>query len=105
MKKLLLPVALMLMSSAYAQTCLEQICTGEIVINTSDTVGSVVGVVDNKLIYRVGSYEYRALPSELSKEAADANFTKGKTVINSNDSIGTVLYTFADKRIQYSLSG
>lgn len=105
MKKLLLPVALMLMSSAYAQTCLEQICTGDVVINTSDSVGSVVGVVDNKLIYRVGSYEYRALPSELSKEEADANFTKGKTVINSNDSIGTVLYTFADKRIQYSISG
>lgn len=93
------------MSTAYAQTCLENICTGDVVINRNDSVGVVVGIVDKQLIYRLGSNEYRAYPLELSKEIQDPNFTKGKVVINSNDSIGTVLFTFADKRIQYSLSG
>jgi hypothetical protein len=105
MKKLLLPVALMLMSSAYAQTCLESICSGDVVIDSSDYVGSVVGIVDNKLIYRVGSSEYRSIPSSLSKEVSDENFTKGKTVLTSSDSIGTVLYVFANGKIQYNVSG
>lgn len=73
------------------------------VIDESDKVGNIRHAFkDGRVQYRRIGYNYNHVSSRLAVEIdKDGLITKGKTIIDSSDKIGTVLHVFNDGRIEY----
>ena len=94
---------------AYALDCLQGICVGNRVIDSSDYVGKVVGIDGEKqqIIYLRDGYSSKSSTSasRLSVEISSSKFPINTFVIDSSNYVGKVFAAFADGRVQYLRDG
>jgi hypothetical protein len=80
-----------------AQDCLEGICVGNMVLTSSDSVGRVIAIKNNKIIYKSGTWDNEATPNELSVEVNEKNGLKKSIAgLTKSDSVGKILNVFAN---------
>jgi hypothetical protein len=103
MKMLLVPTMILMMSQAFAQDCLERICRGDTIIDRDNDVGVVVGILEGKVVYRIGNSRYESHLQGLGKAIESSTFPVGKVVIDKDNDIGTVDTAFDDARVRYKI--
>lgn len=75
------------------------------IINDNDSIGVVERLYENNRIeVRIGSYKYIVRANTLSIEVNSlGNLKQGSSIINDNDSIGSVVRLFANDRVQVQI--
>lgn len=107
MNKLALALAVFSFSClTFAQSqCLGDICIGNVVMDTSNDIGTVQSIEENKLCYKVGNWVGCLPPQSLSPEVTELQGLKnGVSVIDQGNDIGIVKRAFRDGRIQYQVA-
>jgi hypothetical protein len=86
--------------------CLQNICTGEMVLNSSSSVGRVESIDRDKnvIIYTINGSKYSTSPASLTPKIISERFPEGKLVINSANNVGKTLAAFADGRVLYTMN-
>lgn len=102
----LLSLLLSASMSSFAQDCIQQICVGKTIIDSSDRVGTVVKIVDQTVNYSANGYSLSSSASALSNEIESIDeIKKGNNVIDSSDRVGAVMNVFANKKVRYNANG
>lgn len=109
MFKTSLLLAIFVTTSLFAQTsdCLGDLCKGDVVIDSSNYVGVVVGAKDGQVLYRRNgnNYENTASGGLLSEKIASPKFPSNTYIIDASNYVGKVKNAFADGRVEYQREG
>ncbi|MBI3558518.1 MAG: hypothetical protein HY074_19790 [Deltaproteobacteria bacterium] len=94
-------------TGAYAGNCIGEICVGGLVIDSSDRIGTVEMIGSETVTYSVPGYNpLVASASQLAPEqAGKGGVSRGVTVMDASERIGTVSRFFANGKVQYNVPG
>ncbi|MGZ3807049.1 MAG: hypothetical protein ACXVCE_03115, partial [Bacteriovorax sp.] len=95
--------------NSFAQSCVENICIGDNVIDSSEITGSVLGIdsSNNQIIYQRTGYSSinKESASNLSDEVSSTDFPIGKLVLDEYEIIGQVKIAFRNGKVLYQRNG
>ncbi len=107
-KILLALTASLNMFQAFADSCIEDICSGETVIDSSNNITRVVGIDEEKneiIVKNIYGTLVSVKASILSDEVSSERYPLNKTVLDSSNLLGKVKNVFRNGKIAYLRDG